>query len=268
MTCFIVQMSDLHLRTPGQLAAGGLDTAPYLRRAVQTVLRLPQPPAAVVITGDLTDFGSAAEYALLAELIAPLHMPVYLLAGNHDDSAQLRRSFAHQPWMAGEGPLDYAVAVGPLRLLVLDTSVPGQEHGLLRPAQLDWLAQEMARHRHQSVIVAMHHPPFQTLIPGMDRIGLAEGGPALERLLAGYPNVERVICGHVHRPVQRRFGGTIASIAPATAHQIYLDFDPATPLSWTLEPPAFHIHALAGDGSIVTHLMPVGEFDGPHAYED
>ena len=120
---FLVQLTDLHIREPGRLAYGRIDTAPYLQQAVQSVLALPQQPDAVVITGDLTDFGRAAEYEHLARLLAPLTMPVYLMPGNHDDRDQLRRSFPDHAYLGtGDdtaGFIQYSVRVGALRLITL-----------------------------------------------------------------------------------------------------------------------------------------------------
>ena len=84
MTTLLLQLSDLHIREPGRLAYGRLDTAPYLRQAVDSILRLAHRPDAVVLTGDLTDFGRAEEYAHLRSLLAPLTMPLYLMPGNDD----------------------------------------------------------------------------------------------------------------------------------------------------------------------------------------
>ncbi len=99
MTTLLAQLTDLHIREPGRLAYGRLDTAPYLRNAVQAVQQLRQAPHAIVLTGDLTDFGRAAEYEHLASLLAPLGMPLYLLPGNHDDRDQMRRSFSNHRYL-------------------------------------------------------------------------------------------------------------------------------------------------------------------------
>lgn len=262
---FLVQLSDLHIREPGRLAYGKIDSSSYLRRAVDTILRLQQAPDAVVVTGDLTDFGRAAEYEYLAELIAPLPMPVYLLPGNHDDREQLRRSFPSHDYLGKEGFVQYAVPVGSLRLICLDTLLPGQSHGGLCSRRLKWLSYRLELHAGEPVIVAMHHPPFRTLIGHMDKIGLLEGADGLERLVARHSNVERVICGHVHRAIDVRFGGTIASTAPAPAHQVCLDLAPDAPSAWIFEPPGFRVHAYDGFG-VVTHLAHVGQFDGPHPF--
>lgn len=267
-TTFLVQLTDLHIREPGQLAYGRIDTAPYLKRAVQSVQRLQQAPDAVVITGDLSDFGRAGEYAHMAELLAPLAMPVYLMPGNHDDGDQLRRSFPSHTYLGASGFIQYSVKIGALRLLALDTCVPGHGHGTLCAERLGWLALQLDACRHEPVVVAMHHPPFRTLIGHMDQIGLLEGADALEALIARHPNVERVICGHLHRAIDVRFGGSIASTAPAPAHQVCLDLAPDAPSQWVLEPPAFRVHAWEGSGPLVTHLASIGSFEGPYPFFD
>jgi Icc protein len=273
----LVQLTDLHIREPGRLAYGRIDTAPYLARAVQSVLALRQQPDAVVVTGDLTDFGRAAEYGHLQRLLAPLTMPIYLLPGNHDDRDQLRRSFPGHAYLGTGsdtgsdtgGFIQYSVRVGPLRLLTLDTCVPGASHGSLCEKRLAWLEAQLDTCRDEPVVVAMHHPPFQTLIGHMDDIGLLEGAEALEALLCRYTNVERVICGHLHRAIDVRFGGTIASTSPAQAHQVCLDLASDAPSAWTLEPPAFRVHAWSpGEGRLVTHLAACGSFEGPYPFHD
>ncbi len=214
-TTLLLQLSDLHIREPGRLAYGRLDTAPYLRQAVETVLRMPQRPDAIVATGDLTDFGRPEEYGHLRKLLAPLGaIPLYLLPGNHDDRAQLRASFPGHGYLGTDGFVQFSVSVGGLQLIALDTVVPGASEGSLCAERLEWLAAQLDASRGRPVVIAMHHPPFRTLIGHMDEIGLLEGAQALEALVARHPNVERVICGHLHRSIQVRFGGTIAATVP------------------------------------------------------
>lgn len=270
MTTLLAQLTDLHIREPGRLAYGRLDTAPYLRAAVQAIGALPQRPHAVVLTGDLTDFGRAAEYEHLAHLLAPLPMPLYLQPGNHDERAQLRRSFPDHAYLGDGEFVQYSVALGEhgLRLLALDTVEPGASHGRLCAKRLQWLADALARHRAEPVVIAMHHPPFETLIGHMDCIGLLEGADALAEILAVHPSVERVICGHLHRTIYTRFGGTLASTAPSPAHQVCLDLSPQAESAWVLEPPGFHLHAWSGPGRLVTHVAAIGRFDGPHPFHE
>ncbi|WP_394788525.1 phosphodiesterase [Rhodoferax sp.] len=268
MTTLLLQLSDLHIREPGRLAYGRLDTAPYLQQAVDSILRLPQPPDAVVITGDLTDFGRAAEYTHLHSLLAPLTMPVYLMPGNHDDRTQMRASFAEHSYLSSSGFVQFSVAVGGLQLVALDTVVPGASHGSLCNQRLQWLADTLDQHRDRPVVIAMHHPPFATLIGHMDAIGLLQGAPELEALVARHPNVERIICGHLHRSIQVRFGGSIAMTVPSPAHQVCLDIAADAASAWTLEPPGFALHALGDGGQLVSHLVASGVFPGPYPFHD
>ena len=270
MKTLLAQLTDLHIREPGRLANGRHDTAPFLRAAVQAIEALPQRPHALVLTGDLTDFGRAAEYEHLAEMLIPLSMPLYLLPGNHDERAQLRRSFAHHGYLGDGEFVQYDVSLGGhgLRLVALDTVEPGAPHGRLCTKRLQWLADALDRHRGEPVVIAMHHPPFETLIGHMDRIGLLQGADELAEMLAAHPSVERVICGHLHRTIYSRVGGVVASTAPSPAHQVCLDLAPDAASAWILEPPGFHLHAWMGPGRMVTHVAAVGRFDGPHPFHD
>ncbi|MEB2317510.1 MAG: phosphodiesterase [Pseudomonadota bacterium] len=274
-TVRLVQITDTHVREEGRLAYRKVDTAAGLRVIIDSVLALRQPPDAVVVTGDLVDFGRPTEYARLRELLAPLAMPVYLMPGNHDDREQLRAAFPEHGWLApslrladGAAPIQYAVRIGPLHLVTLDTVVPGKAHGELCDARLDWLEERLAERQGEPVIVAMHHPPFTTLIGHMDKIGLKSGIERLARIVAQHPNVERVICGHLHRAIDVRFGGTIASTCPGPAHQVTLDLDPDAKSSFMMEPPGFRVHAWTPRTGVVTHLAPSGRFEGPYPFHE
>ena len=263
----LAQISDTHIREPGQLAYGRIDTAPYLRDAIASIGRLPQRPDALVITGDLTDFGSAAEYEHLAALIAPLgDMPVFLLPGNHDERKQLRQSFPKHQYLGDGEFIQYSVPVGAMQLIALDTVTPQSPMGNLCGQRLEWLEAELDKQRHRPVVIAMHHPPFRTLINSMDHYGLQSGAAELEAIVSRHPNVERIICGHMHRSIQARFGGTIAATIPSPAHQINLDLAANAPLMWTLEPPGYALHALPEGGRMVTHQVASSVFEGPYPF--
>jgi 3',5'-cyclic-AMP phosphodiesterase len=259
----LVQFSDPHIMPPGQLLAGRIDTPALLAQAVAAAAAL--GPDAVVITGDLVERGSAAEYEHLRALIAPLPCPVWLMPGNHDHIPALRAAFPDHAELAP--PADPALApfvlwqrdVAGLRLLALDTTVPRRPHGGLCEHRLAWLDATLSSAPDMPTIVAMHHPPFATGIAHMDAMGLREGGPALEAVLRRHPQVERVVCGHLHRAITCRFAGTVAMTVPSTAHQIALDLAPASPAAWRREPPGFAVHLLRG-GVMVSHLAA----SGPH----
>lgn len=264
----IAQLSDLHVRAPGRLAYGRVDTAACLRQAVAAVARLPQAPEAVLITGDLVDDGTAEEYEHLAQLLAPLARPVYLLPGNHDSPQALRAAFPSHAYLGTGGPVQYSLPLGPLQLIVLDTTVSKATHGELHPPQLQWLEQALDAAAGRPVLLAMHHPPFRTLIRGMDDYGLLRGADELEALVRRHPNVERIVCGHLHRAIEARFGGTIACTSPSPAHQVALDLAPEAPLRWNLEPGAFRLHAWDAQRGLVSHLAYVQQADGPYPFAE
>lgn len=264
----LAQISDLHIKRPGALAYRRVDTAAYLRRCVERLNAFEPRLDAVVVTGDLVDMGSVIEYETLKALLAPLAMPVYLLVGNHDERAALRQVFGDHPDLHTGGEfVHYAVDLGPLRLVALDSQTPQQSGGQLCDARLGWLDAQLADAQGKPVVLALHHPPFVSGIDHMDRQRLApESARRLAAIVTRYPNVERVICGHVHRPIFTRFGGTIASAVPAPAHQVALDLRDNAPSAFRLEPPAFAVHRYTAETGVVTHHAYVDEGEGPYPF--
>jgi len=260
------QISDLHIKVPGKLSYRVVDCAAMLERCVQEVLRLPQRPDAMVITGDLVDFGRPEEYAHLRKLLSPLSMPFYLLPGNHDERSALRAAFPDHAYLRQWLPyVQYAIEQWPVRIVAIDTVIPGEGGGRLDDERLRWLDRTLAREPKKPTVVVMHHPPFPTLIGHMDKIGL-DGADALAAVIARHAQVERVLCGHLHRPIQFRFAGTIASTSPSPAHQVALDLAADAPSRFKMEPPGFQLHAWREGTGIVSHTAYIGDFAGPYPF--
>lgn len=262
----LAQITDLHATVRGRTSFGVVDTPSCLARAVDALIAHEPRPDAVLVTGDLAFDGRPEEYAVVAEELGRLPMPTLAIPGNHDARGPFRAALVPR-FCPSEDPrfLHWAVDLGEVRLIGLDTLVEGQDHGELCAQRLAFLEGELARAAGRPVVLALHHPPFATGIGFMDRIGLAEPGP-LERLVRAHGRVERVLCGHVHRSIQCAFGGTVASVAPATAHQVRLALEPGAPSRLTLEPPAFHLHQRTGDRPTVTHTAHVGPWPGPYPF--
>lgn len=269
-TTTIVQISDLHIREPGRLAYGRLDTAPYLERAVKALNSLDFTVDAVVITGDLVDFGRAQEYEHLKKLLQPLQVPYYLLAGNHDEVNQLRESFPEHTYLQQnpEGALYYTVKIGEVRLIALDTTIKDKHFGGLSEEQLNWLEKTLRQYAEETTIIAMHHPPFQTLIGHMDKISLAYGGNRLHDLVKDNAQVKRVICGHLHRAIDMGFAGAIASTTPSVAHQVVLDISPDAASCWNLEPPAYKIYVHQTNAEVLSYIAYVNDYEGPYPFHE
>ena len=257
----IAQISDLHVAVPGSNADAAQNGAAGLANAVAHLNALHPRPAVVVASGDLVSDGQAAQYDRLAELLAPLEIPIYLLPGNHDDRELLRQKFAAHSYLPAQGFLQYVVECDPLRLIVLDTNVPGEAHGELCADRLDWLDRQLAEAAGRPTLVFQHHPPFATGMAKMDAAAFV-GAEPLGRVLARHDHVEHLLCGHLHRSISRRFHGTIATTCPSTAFQLTLDLGPEKRLSLAQEPAACLLHYWGGDGGLVTHTSMIGSANG------
>jgi 3',5'-cyclic AMP phosphodiesterase CpdA len=266
----VAQISDLHIKRPGSLAYGKVDTAAALARCISQLNGLRPRPEIVVVSGDLVDTPAADEYEHLNRLLAPLEIPFAVIPGNHDARALLRAAFPAQPYTQAAGPLNLSLAIGPLDLVLIDSSVPGAPHGLLDGDTLRWLDATLSNSAARPALLFLHHPPFVTGITHMDRQNLRSSDD-LATLLGRHPRVLLIAAGHVHRTALTLFAGIRATICPAPNHAVALDLEERYPPSLKIEPPAFHLHAWfagAGYGEVVTHVVPIGDFSGPHPFFD
>jgi 3',5'-cyclic-AMP phosphodiesterase len=263
----IAQISDLHIKPPGSLAYGRVDTAGALERCVAALNELKPKPDLVVISGDLADTPSAEEYAHLKRLLEPLDLPFAGIPGNHD-SRELMRAALPQAYAFASGPLNQHVATGGLDLVLLDSSVPGKPHGELDAPTLQWLEATLASAPDRPALLFLHHPPFETGIWHMDRQNLRNAAE-LEPIVRRHPRARLIASGHVHRATLAMFAGIPTTICPAPNHAVDLDLAQFREPSFKVEPPAFHLHCWypgEGFGSVVTHQVPIGHFDGPHPF--
>ena len=263
----ICQLTDLHVRPVGKAANRVAETNMLTERAFQAVMRLDPRPDVVVITGDLTECGLDAEYANLTGMLRKwLSMPVFVIPGNHDRRGNFREGLRHLPGVVADpNYVQYAVEDYPVRLVMLDTLVPGSGHGELRPEQLEFLDRTLAAAPDKATIVGMHHPPFICGIAHMDRINLRNSEQFIA-IIARHRQVERIICGHHHRPIVTRVAHAIASISPSVAHQVEMSLKPDDPGSFVFEPPAFQLHLCTPAAGIVSHTVYVENYPGPFPF--
>jgi len=264
----IAQISDLHIKPPGTLAYGRVDTAKALERCVAALNAFAPAPDFVVISGDLADTPNAEEYDYLKRLLAPLKLPFAGIPGNHDGRELMRATFPNAPYAFPSGALNQKIEVGPLDLLLLDSSVPGKPHGVLEAPTLQWLDETLAASSDRPALLFLHHPPFIAGIWHMDRQNLHNANE-LAVIVRRHPRVQIVATGHIHRATLTMFAGRPCTICPAPNHAVDLDLAQLRAPSFKVEPPAFHLHTWfegEGFGQLVTHLVPIGAFDGPHPF--
>ncbi|MBI1202697.1 MAG: phosphodiesterase [Rhodopseudomonas sp.] len=264
----IAQISDLHIKAPGQLAYGVVDTSAALSRCIVELNRLDPRPDLVVISGDVADTPTADEYEQAVNLLSALDLPYVAIPGNHDDRALMRSALGDETDAAPQGPLNQLHRVGDLDIVLLDSSVPGAPHGELDAETLAWLDATLAATPERPALLFLHHPPFITGIGHMDVQNL-RNAPTLAELIARHNRARMIAAGHVHRATMASFAGIAATICPAPNHAVALDLAGRMPPAFRIEPPAFHLHRWFADGKfgqVVTHLVPIGDFDGPHPF--
>lgn len=258
----IAQLSDPHVCAPGELYQGQVDSNAMFEAAIQRLNALEPAPDLVVITGDLTEHATAIEYEHVRALLAPVRQPILAIPGNHDEREAFRCAFVDLGLPAA-GPLHFSsVEHGPVRIIGLDISVPGHHHGDFDEATEGWLGAVLAAEPDRPTLILMHQPPFETGIGFIDTYRCF-GSRRLEALVARYPVIERVLCGHVHRHIVRRFGGTLLMTAPSTTTAIALRLGAGDEPASYVEPPAMLLHHWRPDGGLVTHHVPIDVGTGP-----
>lgn len=214
----LLHISDTHLVGGHGPLYGDVDADGRLGELLGQLNHSGVRPDAIVFTGDLADKGEPAAYSKLRDLVEPfaadLGAELIWVMGNHDDRAELRRLLLDEaPSMA---PLDHVRIIDGLRIITLDTSVPGHHHGEIRPAQLDWLAEELATPAPDGTILAMHHPPIPSVLDMAVTVELRDQAP-LGRVLKG-SDVRAILAGHLHYSTNATFVGIPVSVASATCY--------------------------------------------------
>jgi 3',5'-cyclic AMP phosphodiesterase CpdA len=220
----LAQISDPHL---GEPAIAGIKPKKSLREVIAAIAALPNPVDAILVSGDLAEHAKPKEYRLAAQLVGALEVPAYVLPGNHDDRATMREVL-DLPGAGGE-PLDYAVDLGPLRLVVLDSTIPGEDRGGFEPEQLRWLDETLSTASAQPTLIAMHQPPLVTGIPDWDSVNMrAADRDALAAVIERHPQVRAIVAGHLHRITASSLAGRPVLVAPSTFVQARPDFEAET----------------------------------------
>jgi Icc protein len=257
----IAQITDMHVVVPDQLYFGRVSANAQLQEAIAHINALTPRPDVVLATGDLTNHGTAEEYAVLRDILRDLIPPVYLIPGNHDQRDVFLEAFADHAYLPPPGApfAHYTVEDYPVRLIGLDTTIPGRGQGLLCAERLAWLDQTLHTAPHRPTMIFMHHPPFRTGIRLADAIGLY-GGRQMEAIVARHPQVKLIACGHVHRSIQVAWGGTIACTIPSPSVQMALDLRQVMMASpdVVMEPQAVQLYLLDPGYGLISHLSYVG----------
>jgi Icc protein len=215
---FLLHLSDTHLLGGDNRLYNSVDSETHLRELFTEFERSGRRPEAIVFTGDLADKGEPDAYRRLRSIVEPvaaeLGAQVIWVMGNHDDRGAFRQQLFGE--IPTANPIDRVYDVNGLRVIALDSSVPGSHYGLVTDAQLDWLAEELSVPAPHGTILAMHHPPLPSVLDLAVLVELREQS-GLAEVLEG-SDVRSILAGHLHYSSTGGFAGIPVSVASATCY--------------------------------------------------
>ena len=261
----IAQISDTHITANGNKAYGIASMADNLKRCVSHINQLSLKPDVVLVTGDISYSDQMDEYQLSAQILDTLEMPYFVIPGNHDSRDKLRAVFtnSHCPDVAQDkadampaAPINYVIDHFPLRLVALDSTRPGHPGGQIDAQRARWLDTILKKERNRPTIIFTHHPPLNLSVLETDEDGFA-GSEKLAQILQQHPQVERILCGHVHLSTYSQWQNTTVTTAPSIGMQLYLDLTMQEPSQFLLSEPAYQLHHWTAEQNLVTHTVTV-----------
>lgn len=211
-----VHLTDPHIAVGEGTAQFGVDTTRTFQRVLGEVAALQPPPDFVLITGDLVNDGLPVSYEAFRDMLKVLPVPVHFSLGNHDRRTAFRRVVLGEPALS-DAPYFYTLHVGGTDFHVLDSYLEGASAGILNPAQIQWLHDQLADGRGPAV-VCVHHHPVPTGLVWLDRLILRDG-EALAAALRPKPAVRLILFGHIHRVFEGTLGTSRLLGTPSTCYQ-------------------------------------------------
>jgi Icc protein len=218
----LLQFSDIHL-LPGPRLRQLSDPLDHLDRAIELITASSIQPEVILLTGDLADTGDPLAYGLLRgrieALTAATGASAVYVPGNHDDRDAFREHLVPLSPIGGpsNGPIDQVHAFGGLRVISMDSTVPGDDGGALSHAQLEWLSDELATPAPDGTLLALHHPPIGSPIEPMARLALAD--PESLQAVVHRRDVRLVVSGHYHHASSGMLGEVPVWISPALSYR-------------------------------------------------
>lgn len=259
----IAQISDLHISAGAGLTCGVAPMADNLRRTVAHINALELQPDLVLITGDITHDGTLEQAEIAEEILAGLRMPFYVIGGNHDDRGTLWQVFGGGAVPSRHGDfLSYVVEGHELALIGLDSVQTGESGGEVCVARADWLSSVLPE---RPALIFMHHPPIKVSVLETDLDGFIGDG-LLAGVVKNHPNIQRIICGHIHLPTHAQWHGTAISTAPSIGMQLRLDLTMTRASQFYVTEPAYMLHHWTAQKSLISHVVQVKNGEGPYPF--
>ncbi|MCU1477652.1 MAG: phosphodiesterase [Subtercola sp.] len=258
-THVIAHISDTHFLEGEALLYGAVDTDATVKQILAQLEGSGIRFDALVFTGDIADLGESDAYGRIRSIVEPaaarLGAELIWVMGNHDERARLRTDLLDEA--ASNDPVDRVFDLNGLRLIALDTSVPGYHHGELTENQLQWLSAQLSVPAPHGTLLALHHPPIPTTLPLMPILEL-QNQHLFADVIRG-TDVRGILGGHLHYSSTSLFAGVPISVAAATCYTLNLAAERGV-LSGVAGGQSINlVHVY--DEQVVHSVVPIGGFD-------
>ena len=254
----ILHISDTHFVGDNELLHGRVDSDANLRSLFEDFARTQARPEAIVITGDLADTGREDAYRRLRNIVEPaaaaIGAEVVWVIGNHDRRTPFRQLLLDSD--AGEQTIDMVHDINGLRIVSLDTTVPGRHHGEITDEQYAWLTDVLSQPAPHGTLIAMHHPPVPTFLQTFADIELRNQSRFAE-IIKG-TDVRGILAGHLHYNTFSDIAGVPVSVASATCYSADIMVSPGAARGQD-GAQSFNLVHIYGD-RLLHSVVPIGDF--------
>ncbi len=263
----IAQISDTHIAGWGKKTFGVAPMAENLAECVEHINGLDMQPDLVLVTGDIANSSLKEEMERAASILERLRPPFYVIPGNHDGRGAMVEVFGRNscPVESGEF-VQYVIEGHELRLIAVDSTVPGAPGGEICERRAAWLDDRLGEARTQPTVIFMHHPPVRFGVPETDVDGF-EGRELLGSVLDRHPQVERILAGHIHLAALTKWHGTVVSTAPSVGMRLTLHLGSRQPSEFFLDEPSYQLHYWTPDRNLVTYTVRVRGIEPSYPFE-
>jgi len=208
----VAQITDIHLQAEAGSKLLGVDTSANLSEVITAIGKLSPVPDLLIITGDLAEDGSEVTYRRLRKILAMTGLPVYVLAGNHDNIDEMQHTL-----IGGNVFFQSMLKLDEWAFMFVNSTVNGESFGCVDLNERLLLESNLSSVEDQSVLLALHHSPMA--ICSSAGCQLKNAGD-FTRLIESFPCVKAVIGGHTHTAAEKKYKGHTQFTSPSSFAQV------------------------------------------------
>jgi len=209
----LVQLTDTHILPREGDDFDGVDTFASLTTVIGNVMQQEDwPPDGVLVTGDLVHKTEPMAYQRLKVQLERMKVPVYCIAGNHDEPGLM-----HEILPSEIIQLTEIISTRLWQVILLNSYIPGTHSGRIKKDDLDELDQALSMND-KPVLLCLHHPPVSVHSSWMDSMRL-ENPDELFAVLDRHDHIKCILWGHIHQVFEEQRNGVMLLATPSTCVQ-------------------------------------------------